>query len=254
MMMIDPVAFLVFGWPVRWYGLCYLLSFLMIYLLGKKRVSMAFPNQPAVFFEDCLFYGALGAIVGGRVGYMLFYDLAHWWDSPLQVFRTWEGGMSFHGGMLGVGLAFFLLSKRKKVSFLALTDFMAPLVPIGLGLGRLGNWVNGELWGRVTDVPWAVIFPMAGPEWRHPSPLYEALLEGVLLWFCLWCYTKKPRGLGRATGVFLMLYAVFRMMAECFREPDVQWGLVFLDKFTMGQLLSLPMLLLGVYFWCRGRR
>lgn len=204
-----------------------------------------------------IFYGALGVVVGGRAGYVLFYNFEQFMTDPLWLFAVWEGGMSFHGGLLGVILVMLLYARKLGVSFFALTDFVAPLVPIGLGAGRLGNFIGGELWGRVTDVPWGIVFshPLAGELPRHPSQLYQLALEGVALFIILWCYSAKPRPTLSISGLFLICYGLFRFAVEFFRQPDAHLNFVALDWVTMGQLLSLPMVVAGlVLFFMAHRR
>ncbi len=243
---INPIAFHIGSWPVYWYGLMYLVGFLG----GWGLLSLRLRFSPRGFIQDELsdivFYAALGAIIGGRIGYMLFYDWPVLFSNPLQIFATWKGGMSFHGGLLGVLVALILCAKKTKKPFLALTDLIAPAVPIGLGAGRIGNFINGELWGRVTTMPWGIVFPNAGNAPRHPSQLYEFLLEGVLLFTILWIYSRKPKPLGAVSGLFAICYGVFRFTAECFREPDAQIGYLAFGWLTEGQLLSLPLILVGV--------
>jgi len=241
---IDPVAFHIGSWPVYWYGLAYLVGLMLAWILmsWRARKSGQFTQEQV---SDILFYSALGIILGGRLGYMLFYDWHVLLSDPLMIFETWKGGMAFHGGLLGVALALWWLSRRLKRPIFELTDFVAPMVPLGLFLGRLGNFVNDELWGRITDVPWGMVFPTGGPLPRHPSQLYEAFLEGLVLFLILWFYSRKPRPLGAVSGLFLLFYGIFRFFIECFRQPDFQIG-YFWDWFTEGQLLSLPMILFGV--------
>jgi phosphatidylglycerol:prolipoprotein diacylglycerol transferase len=199
--------------------------------------------------SDAIFYGALGVIIGGRTGYMLFYDFLPFIHQPWTIFEVWDGGMSFHGGLIGVITAMWLYSRKLKISIFDLTDFFAPMVPIGLGLGRLGNFINDELWGRVTDSPIGMIFPTGGPWPRYPSQLIEFSLEGVVLFLILWCYSNKPRPKMAVSALFLMCYALFRFSAEFFRQPDPQLGFIAFGWLTMGQILCLPMLLLGIYLW-----
>lgn len=249
---LDPVAFYIFSWPVHWYGLMYLVGFLGGWALLALRVrySPALAKDSYRYFtqdqvSDLAFFAALGAIIGGRLGYILFYDWQVLFSNPLLIFQTWKGGMSFHGGLLGVLVAFAFYSKKRQKPFLALTDFLAPVIPIGLGAGRIGNFINDELWGRVTDVPWGMVFPNGGPMIRHPSQLYEFALEGVLLFLILWFYSSKPRPLGAVSGLFALGYGVFRSFAEFFREPDVQIGYLS-GGITEGQVLSLPLILVGI--------
>ncbi|MFO7188370.1 MAG: prolipoprotein diacylglyceryl transferase [Pseudomonadota bacterium] len=244
----DPVAFSVGPLAVRWYGLMYLVGFVAAYLLGRLRIARGQSGSvDQRLLDDTLFYGVLGVVLGGRLGYVLFYKPAYYFQHPLEIFAVWQGGMSFHGGFLGVLLALWWVARRSRVRWLALTDFVAPLVPIGLGTGRLGNFINGELWGRVAppDLPWAMIFPAAGPEPRHPSQLYQLGLEGIALFVLLWFYAARPRPTGAVSGMFLIGYGVFRFIAEFFREPDAFLGLLALGM-SMGQWLSLPMIVGGI--------
>jgi len=195
---------------------------------------------------DLLFYGALGVILGGRLGYVLFYNLAYYLEHPVELFYIWSGGMSFHGGLLGVIVAMWLYARRTRRGFFAVADFVALLTPLGLGAGRLGNFINHELWGRVTDVPWGMVFPGAGSLPRHPSQLYEFMLEGVALFIILWMYARRPRPTASVSGLFLLCYGAFRFLVEFAREPDAHLGYLAFDWVTMGQVLSLPMILFGV--------
>lgn len=249
----DPVAFTLGPLKVHWYGIMYLFGFAAAWLLARWRVSHYHLSWTVEQISDLIFYAALGVILGGRLGYMLFYNTHQLLLSPWNVVKLWEGGMSFHGGLLGVILAMVLFARRYKKSFFEVTDFVAPLVPLGLALGRAGNFINGELWGRVSDVPWAMVFPNAGDLPRHPSQLYELGLEGILLFFLVWCYAAKPRPAGCVSAIFLTGYALARMTAECFREPDAPLGFVAFDWLTMGQLLSIPMLLTGLLLWWKKR-
>ncbi len=244
---IDPVIFSLGPLQVHWYGLMYLIGFSAVWWLGNRRARLhADWDEQRV--SDLVFYGALGAVIGGRLGYILFYNLGHYLVQPLDVFRIWEGGMSFHGGLLGVLVAMALCARRWQKPFFAVTDFLAPLVPIGLAAGRVGNFINGELWGRVTDVSWAVIFrdPRAGGLPRHPSQLYEAALEGVLLFIILWFFSRKERPRMAVSGLFLTAYGSFRFLIEFFRMPDIQLGYLAFDWLTMGQVLSLPLVIVGL--------
>ncbi|OGT35533.1 MAG: prolipoprotein diacylglyceryl transferase [Gammaproteobacteria bacterium RIFCSPHIGHO2_12_FULL_37_14] len=244
---IDPVAFHLGTWPVYWYGLMYLIGFFAGWGLLAWRLRMS--SQPLLTQEqlsDMVFYAALGAIIGGRLGYVLFYDWRVLLSTPLMVFQVWKGGMSFHGGLVGVIIAMFICARKFNQPFLVLTDLLAPVVPIGLGAGRIGNFINGELWGRATNMPWGMIFPNAGVSSRHPSQLYEFFLEGIVLFSILWLYSAKPKPLGAVSGLFVLGYGVFRCLVEFFREPDVQIGFVAFDWMTEGQLLSLPMIIVGI--------
>lgn len=242
---INPVAFHIFSWPVYWYGLTYLISFLSGWVVLSFRARDTWRGFTQDEVSDIVFYAALGAIIGGRLGFMLFYDWYALFTNPLLVLQTWKGGMSFHGGLLGVLFAMFLFTRKTKKRFLELTDFISPVVPIGLAAGRIGNFINGELWGRVTDSPLGMIFPNAGNVPRHPSQLYEFSLEGILLFFILFIYSWKPRPLGAVSGLFALFYGIFRCTAEFFREPDIQIGYLF-GGMTEGQLLSIPLILVGI--------
>lgn len=247
--LIDPVAFSLGPLKVHWYGLMYLFGFVAAWLLARWRVKHYQLDWTNEQVSDLIFYAALGVILGGRIGYMVFYGTEHLLANPLSLFKLWEGGMSFHGGLLGVAIAVALYARRIKKPFFEVTDFIAPLVPLGLAAGRAGNFINGELWGRVTDVPWAMIFPNSGGLPRHPSQLYELLLEGVLLFIVVWYYARKKRPAGCVSAIFLITYALCRLFVEFFREPDVQLGFLAFDWLTMGQLLSIPMLLAGLWLW-----
>jgi len=196
--------------------------------------------------EDLLFYGAIGVILGGRIGYALFYDLPNVLHNPLTLFKIWQGGMSFHGGLLGVLVAIWLFGRKSGKAFFEISDFIAPMVPLGLFFGRIGNFINGELWGRASDVPWAMVFPTGGAVARHPSQLYQAMLEGLLLFILLWWFSTKSRPRAAVSGAFLLGYGSFRFIAEFFRVPDPQYGYLAFDWFTMGQLLCTPMIVAGV--------
>lgn len=242
---IDPVAFHIGSWPVYWYGLMYLVGFLVGWMLLTVRSRFSPRGFTQEQIADIAFYTALGAIIGGRLGYVLFYDWPVFSSNPLLIFQTWKGGMSFHGGLLGVLIAMIVFAKKTHKPFLVLTDFIAPVVPIGLGAGRIGNFINGELWGRVTQSSWGMIFPHAGPLPRYPSQLYEFLLEGILLFLIVFTFSWKPRPVGAVSGLFALCYGLFRCIAEFFREPDVQIGYLF-GGITEGQLLSIPLILVGI--------
>ena len=246
----DPIALSIGPLAIHWYGLMYLLAFAQFLLLGRLRLKQAGVAQQDWTYkalEDLLFAGVVGVILGGRLGYIIFYMPGHYLAHPLDVLKVWEGGMSFHGGFIGVLAAMLWWGSRNKKTFFEVTDFIAPLVPFGLAFGRLGNFINGELWGRPTDLAWAMIFPQAGDMVaRHPSQLYQLLGEGLCLGFVLWWYASKPRALGQISGVFLLGYGFFRFLAEFAREPDSFLGLLSLGL-SMGQWLSIPMLVAGVY-------
>jgi phosphatidylglycerol:prolipoprotein diacylglycerol transferase len=242
----DPVAIQIGPVAVRWYGLMYLVGFVLFSVLGKIRARQnLLTGWHPRDVDDMLFYGVFGVILGGRLGYVLFYKPLYYLDHPLEILAIWQGGMSFHGGLLGVLLALSLFAHQRGKRWLEVTDFVAPLIPLGLAAGRLGNFINGELWGRVTKVPWGMVFPQAGPEPRHPSQLYEFGLEGVLLFVVLWTYTRRRRPLGAPSGLFLIGYGVCRFVVEYAREPDNFLGFLALGL-TMGQWLSLPMIVIGV--------
>jgi phosphatidylglycerol:prolipoprotein diacylglycerol transferase len=242
---IDPIAIALGPVKIHWYGLMYLIGFAAVWILGKKRAEQPWSSIKPEAIEDLVTYGALGVILGGRIGYILFYNFSQFINNPIMLFKIWQGGMSFHGGMLGVFIAMWVFAKKQNCTMFQLTDIIAPLAPIGLGAGRLGNFINSELWGRPTDVPWAMIFPNGGELPRHPSQLYEAFLEGLVLFVILWLYTKKQRPTMAATGMAVMIYGCFRFFIEFFRMPDAHLGYVALDWVTMGQILSTPMILIG---------
>lgn len=244
---IDPVAIAIGPLKVHWYGLMYVVGMVAAWWLGRRRAHRLGFNHDDI--GDLIFYGAVGVILGGRIGYALVYGLDQLLANPLWLFKIWEGGMSFHGGLIGVLIAALLFARKHKLTFFQLTDFIAPLVPIGLGAGRIGNFINHELPGRVSDVPWAMVWPPMmglGPEPRHPSSLYEFALEGVVMFIVLWWFSSRPRQRGMTSGLFLLLYGVFRFVVEFVRRPDPQLGFIASDWLTMGQLLSLPMVLTGL--------
>lgn len=243
----DPVALSIGPIAIRWYGLMYLVAFLQFIWLGRIRIRQGAPLNKEQL-DDLLFYGMLGVILGGRLGQVFFYEPAYYLTSPLEIFAVWKGGMSFHGGFLGVLVAMALWSKKHGHRWLTVTDFIAPLVPLGLAAGRIGNFINGELWGRVAapDLPWAMIFPQSGDlQPRHPSQLYHVGLEGLTLFLILWIFSARPRPTAAISGLFLIGYGAFRFVTEFFREPDHGiFGLSY--TISMGQWLSLPMILIGV--------
>ncbi len=254
---IDPVALQLGPLAIHWYGLTYLAAFGLFMLLATLRLrhkpySMSIGPHPwrRADVEDLLFLGVLGVVAGGRIGYCLFYKLDYYLSHPLEIFYIWQGGMSFHGGLLGVLLAMLWFARSRHRPWLEVVDFIAPCVPAGLAAGRVGNFINGELWGRVADpsLPWAMVFRGAGDLPRHPSQVYQFLLEGLLLFVLLWLYARKPRRTGQVSGAFLLGYGVFRFIAEFFREPDAHLGLLSLGM-SMGQWLSLPMVLAGAALW-----
>ena len=282
---IDPVAFSLpafelfgrqFHPQVHWYGLMYLVAFASAWLLGRARIRAGrLPGVDNNAFGDLLFYCMFGVILGGRVGYVLFYAFGDFIADPSMLLRPWEGGMSFHGGLLGVLLAAWLWARRQRLHFFDVMDFGAPLVPLGLGVGRIGNWIGGELWGRQTDGSWGVVFPKSLPQpfWsmdleslralhasgaldtyaRHPSQLYQAVLEGVVLFAIVWIYSMKPRRRYAVSGSFALGYGVFRFIVEFVREPDAQLGYLAFGWLTMGQVLSLPLIALGLFLFWKSR-
>lgn len=244
---IDPVAIAIGPLQIRWYALTYLAGFAAAWWLGLRRARQPGSDWTPQQVADLVTNGMLGTILGGRIGYVLFYDFADFIADPLMIVRLWEGGMSFHGGFLGVVIAVSLFARSTGKSIYAVLDFTAPLVPIGLGAGRLGNFINGELWGRVTTVPWAFVFP-GDPlqEPRHPSQLYQLALEGVALFALLWWFSSRPRPRFAVAALFCMGYGAFRFIVEFFREPDSHLGFVAFDWMSRGQQLSLPMIVIGL--------
>ena len=265
---IDPVALALGPIKVHWYGLMYLVGFAGGWWLGRIRARRPDSGWTQQQVDDLLFYIVLGVVLGGRLGYVLFYSFPQLVEQPLSLFRIWEGGMSFHGGLLGVLLAMWVYGRRRGRGFFELTDFIAPLVTVGLGAGRIGNFINGELWGKVTDMPWGMQLPCRGyPQYCaglgeaqmsppvHPSQLYEALLEGLVLFLILWIYSSRPRPAMAVSGLFLICYGVFRFGVELVRLPDAHLGYLMFGWVTMGQILTLPMILAGVIlFWSAHRR
>lgn len=274
---IDPIAFSLGPLQVHWYGLMYLLAFAAAWWLGRIRIGAGrLPGVDRDGLSDLLFYCMLGVVLGGRVGYVLFYGFAGFLQDPLSLFRVWEGGMSFHGGLLGVLAAAWWWSRRHRLHFFDTMDFVAPLVPLGLGFGRLGNFIGGELWGKYTGGGWGVVFPQALPEpfsrldagalqaqfdaglldrfARHPSQLYQAALEGLALFLALWWFSARPRPRYAVSGLFALLYGLFRIAVEFVRLPDADIGYLAFGWLTMGQVLSLPLVLLGLFLLWRSRR
>ncbi len=250
----DPVAFSIGPLAVRWYGLMYLLGFGLAWWLGIRRIDAGRAPIDRRQFDDLIFYAVLGVILGGRLGYVLFYKPGYYASHPLEIPAVWQGGMSFHGGLLGVIAAMWLAARKHKVDFLRLMDFVAPLCPLGLAAGRMGNFINGELWGRPTDLPWGMLFRNAGGVPRHPSQLYEFALEGVTLFVLLWWFSSKPRKRGEVSALFLIGYGCLRFLAEFAREPDSFLGFLALGM-TMGQWLCVPMIAGGIalFAWARRR-
>lgn len=251
---VDPVAFSLGPLSVRWYGLMYLFGFAFAMWLAGRRADAPNSGWTRNEVSDLLFYGFLGVILGGRVGYVLFYNFDMFLADPLYLFKIWTGGMSFHGGLIGVITAMIWFAHKTKRHFFTVADFVAPLIPFGLGVGRVGNFLNGELWGRVTYVPWAIIFPEAGPEPRHPSQLYQFALEGVVLFIILNLFWRKNPPRGAISGLFLFCYGLFRFLVEFVRQPDSQLGLYF-QEISMGQILSMPMIVAGALMvWAAYKR
>lgn len=268
----NPVAVHLGPLSIHWYALSYILAFVLFMLLGRYRIRKGVSILNHEQLDDLLTYGILGVILGGRLGYVLFYNFSHFMTHPVDIFKVWQGGMSFHGGFLGVLIAVWLFAKKHGFSWTAVVDEIAPLVPLGLASGRIGNFINGELWGRITspNAPWAMIFPQAqhsdiaalpnlSPTYhalfaeyqalpRHPSQLYEFLFEGIVLFIVLWIFSSRPRPLGRISALFLMGYGIARFCIEFTREPDQHLGLLSLGL-SMGQWLSLPMIVIGIIWW-----
>ncbi|MCG7563752.1 prolipoprotein diacylglyceryl transferase [Pseudoalteromonas sp. McH1-42] len=251
---IDPIIFSIGPLSVRWYGVMYLIGFAFAMWWANKEADKPNSGWTKDEVSDLLFYGMLGVILGGRIGYVFFYQFNLFLENPMYLLRIDQGGMSFHGGALGVIAGIFIFAWRFKKSPLAVGDFVVPMVPVGLLAGRIGNFINGELWGRPTDVPWAVVFPTGGPLARHPSQLYEAFLEGFVLFIMLIWYRKQPRPAGSIAGLFLVGYGTFRFIVEYFREPDAHIGL-YAGMISQGQILSLPMMIggLGLMLWSHKR-
>jgi phosphatidylglycerol---prolipoprotein diacylglyceryl transferase len=244
----DPVAIKLGPLAIHWYGLMYLAAFLAFMWLGRRRIAdqpFARNGWKATDVDDLLFLGVLGVIIGGRLGYVLFYKPAFYLANPIEIFSVWKGGMSFHGGLIGVVVAEYFFARSKGRSLFDVADFAAPLIPLGLGFGRLANFINGELWGRPTDAPWGMVFPQAGDAVaRHPSQLYQMVMEGIVLFACVWMYSRKERRAGAVGGMFLMVYGFGRFLIEFAREPDRFLGVLSLGL-SMGQWLCIPMIALG---------
>ncbi|MDR2696511.1 MAG: prolipoprotein diacylglyceryl transferase [Deltaproteobacteria bacterium] len=256
---IDPVAFSLGPLHFRWYGFMYLLGFVSAWLLARLRIRRAGRPLPGVRpwtdeeFDDLAAWVFLGVIAGARAGYVLFYDPFMLIESPLELFRIWHGGMSFHGGLLGVLLAFLHVARKSARGFLEISDFTAPLIPPGLFFGRIGNFINAEHWGTPGTLPWAMVFPGAGPLPRHPSQLYEAILEGIVLFAVLWAVSSRRRASGLVSGLFALLYGIFRCITELVREPDAHIGYLAFGWLTIGQVLSVPLMLVGIWLIARSR-
>jgi len=274
---LDPIALSLGPLKLHWYGVMYLLAFVTAWMLGRRRVRAGrLPGVDMNALSDLVFYGMLGVVLGGRIGYILFYSFGAFLDNPLILFKLWEGGMSFHGGLLGVMLAALWWTRRQKLHYFDTMDFVAPLIPAGLGFGRVGNFIGAELWGKYTDAGWGVIFPRSLPEQframdsaalnvqfqagaldpfaRHPSQLYQALLEGLVMFCALWWFSRKPRPRYAVSGLFALLYGVFRFAVEFVRVPDEGIGYLAFGWLTMGQVLSLPLVVLGLFLLWRSRR
>ena len=251
---LNPVALSIGPLKIHWYGIMYVLGFLFFIYAGKWRIKK-YGNTfwTSKLVDDFIFYGALGVVIGGRLGYCFFYQPIYFITNPIKIFQVWGGGMSFHGGMLGVLFVAYMFARKYKQNFFVVSDFIAPLVPMGLFFGRIGNFINGELWGRITTstIPWAMIYPQSGSMLpRHPSELYEALGEGILLFLILWIYASKPRKVGQISGIFVIGYGIIRFCLEFFREPDA-FLLSFAHRtgLSMGQWLCVPMILAGIIIY-----
>jgi phosphatidylglycerol---prolipoprotein diacylglyceryl transferase len=248
---IDPVAVHIGPLAIRWYGISYIVAIGIGWLLLRARASRPGSGWPATEVDDIIFYLALGVVLGGRIGYILFYNSHVYLQDPLAILRVWQGGMSFHGGLVGLFIASAWWARRTRRPFLQVCDFVTPAGPLGLFFGRLANFVNGELWGATTTLPWGVVFPNGGPLPRHPTQLYEALLEGLLLFALVWWFARRERPVGSITGLFLIGYGLARFAVEFVREPDAQLGYLAFGWLTMGQVLSTPMLLIGSWLMLR---
>lgn len=250
----DPFVFHLGGWGLRWYALMYLLAFAQFWMLARYRTRRPEYQLNKDQLSDLVFYGAMGVILGGRIGYVFFYSFSDLLADPFMLFRVWEGGMSFHGGFIGVLVSLWVFSKRLQWRYFKLMDFVAPLVPLGLGFGRIGNFINAELPGRVSDVSWAIIYPNVDQLPRHPSALYQAFGEGVVLFTIVWLFALKNRPVMAVSGVFTLTYGLVRFTTEFFRQPDPQLGYIAFDWLTMGQILSLPLVLVGLFLILRSYR
>lgn len=241
----DPIALQLGPIAIHWYGLMYLVGFTLVWVAGNWRIKHGKTQFTSKDLEDLIFYCVFGVVIGGRLGYTLIYQPAYYLQHPIEILYVWQGGMAFHGGLVGVLLVLALFARFRHYRFLEIGDFLAPLIPLGLAVGRLGNFINGELWGRTTTVPWAMVFPQADHQARHPSQLYEMGLEGIILFLVLWVFSRKPRPVGQVSALFLTLYGCFRFAVEYTREPDDFLGLLSAGL-SMGQWLSLPMILGGL--------
>lgn len=244
---IDPIALALGPLKIRWYGLCYVVGIMSAWYLLNVRGRQPDSDWNKEQIADLIFYATIGIIIGGRLGSVLFYNFPYYVENPLDIFKIWQGGMAFHGGLLGVLVAVYCYGRSIGKSFFTITDFIAPVVPIGLGAGRIGNFINGELWGKTTDVPWGMVFPHVEPIGvaRHASQLYQFMLEGVVLFTILWFFSMKPRPKMSLSGLFLLFYGLFRFAVEFVREPDAHLGYLAFGWLTMGQALSLPMIVFG---------
>ncbi len=249
---IDPIALQLGPISIHWYGIMYMLAFVSAWWLAMRRASIAGFSKEQV--SDIIFYGAIGVVLGGRIGYILFYQFGAFIKEPSMILRVWEGGMSFHGGLIGVILAVIFCARRQQRSFASIMDFVAPIVPLGLGAGRLGNFIGGELWGRPTELPWGMVFPHVDQLARHPSQLYQFALEGIFLFILVWLYSAKPRASLQVSGMFLLGYGGQRLVVEFARQPDAHLNFIAFGWLTQGQLLSMPMIALGLYLLLRKAR
>lgn len=243
---ISPIAFSLGPLQIHWYGIMYLIAFGLAYVLGQWRAKRSQGLWTKQAVSDLVFYCALGVIVGGRLGYMLFYSLPTFFSDPASIIKVWQGGMSFHGGILGVSVSMWLFGRKYNKTFFDVADFTAPLVPLGIAAGRLGNFINSELWGKTTSLPWGMVFSTADNTPRHPSQLYEFFLEGIVLFIIVWRFSSVPRPRMAVSGLFALCYGLFRFALEFVRVPDQQYGYLAWNWLTMGQILSMPLIIFGV--------
>lgn len=248
---IDPVAIHLGPLSIRWYGIMYLLGLVVAWMLARYRLRKGYVNLNEKQLNDLIFYGMLGVVLGGRIGYILFYQWSVFIQEPLILFQVWHGGMSFHGGFAGVVISTLLYARKLRIPFFRLADFIAPCIPPGLGFGRLGNFIGGELWGRTTELPWGMVFPHVDKLPRHPSQLYQFILEGLVLFIVLWWFSSKKPPRMAVSGMFLLCYGGFRFLIEFVRAPDQHIGFIAFNWMTMGQLLSLSMILPGIFLLYR---